>query len=99
LRGIFSSDYKYIDTKNRVYNGKHYDVRSQEFFEIARKYQEKNGCSQTTAVNRIHDAFVVKDSIERTKKHPKELSDILEEYFIDDIDFDLGIDLIYDFYG
>lgn len=99
FKAIFSSSYRLIDTTNQVYENKHYDSRNQNFFEIARKYQEIHGVSQQTAVNRIHDSFVVKDYLEKKKtRQGKEITEILESWYQEQDDFDLGIDLIYDFY-
>jgi len=99
IRAIFNSDYKPIDTKNHLYEGKPYDVRSQKFFEIARAYQIKNGLTQKQAVNIIHDTFVVKDAIEGKKtSQSKEVQEIVSHWFDEQMEFDTGIEYIYDVY-
>lgn len=99
IKGIFDSEYKLIDTNNRIYEGKPYDVRSQKFFEIARNYQVKHGTSQKEAVNIIHDTFVIKDVIENRSRTPnKQIQEILQDWYDEQLEFDLGIDIIVDYY-
>lgn len=99
IKGIFNSDYRLIDIENHIYNNKPYDVRNQQFFEIARNYQVKHGVSQKTAVNVIHDSFIIKDVIEGKNKSGKSIDKILQDwYFYEQMEYDLGIDMIYDYY-
>lgn len=98
IKAIFNSDYRLIDTTNHIFEGKHYDIRSQKFFEIARNYQQIHGVSQRKAVNIIHDTFIIKDTIEGKKKPSKDINEILEAWFYEQQEYDLGIDIIADYY-
>ncbi len=99
LRGIFDSDYRLIDTKNQIYEGKQYPITSQEFFERAREFQIERGCSQKYAVDTISNMIQVRNIVnkerdDRNQKDIEKLYDILETYENDD--FDVGFIVIRD---
>jgi len=100
IRAIFNKEYRYIDTKNQVYNGKHYDYRSQQFFVQARELQERNSMTQTEAVDTIKAIYQIKAIVrkERDKRNQKDVEKIefiLQNFANDDLES--GIEVVNDF--
>lgn len=100
VKAIFNSNYRKIDTTNRIYNGKPYHPNSQQFFVQARVLQEKEGITQTEAVDIIKAIYQVKGIVrkqkdERTKKDIKRVEMILETYVDDELES--GIEVVNEF--
>lgn len=89
-----------VDTQNQIYNGKHYDYRSQQFFEQVRELQIREGFSQSYSAEIIKSIYQVKEVVrkerdERNQKDIERVEMILENYVNDDLDS--GIEVVNEF--
>lgn len=100
LKSIFNQDYRLVDIENQVYNGKHYDYRSQQFFIQVRELQVRKGYSQSYAAKIIKSIYQVKEVVKKerdevSQKDIEKVEMILETYANDDLDS--GIEVVHQF--
>ena len=98
IKRLVNSDYKLIDTSNRVFDGKEYTPEKDKFFRIARNFQDEHGLTQKEAVKIIHDSFRVVEATKEGKTTKTDVQQIYDDWYDYDFDLDLGVDYIVDEY-